>query len=292
MKWGGVARRGAVKVTEVPHDDRDPFTPEEQASFAKRQAKRDALAARQRDLEAEARDAVERAESRAKPARKKSTPKPIERRPLDEIPVREVDAERTLAIVLGKDAGKKAFGQLVKAADAFEAGRYLDAIRTLRPIIERAPEVAEVRELLGLSLYRRSKWSEAAKELERFRSITGTAEQHPVLADCYRALGRWADVDVIWDELRSASPSAALVTEGRVVVAGALADQGNVSGAIALLEKKWKRPKRPHEHHLSRAYALADLYERAGDGPRATELFAWVARQDPSFSDAAGRSQR
>jgi len=194
--------------------------------------------------------------------------------------------------VLGKDAGKKAYAQLVKAADAFEAGRYLDAIRMLRSIAERAPEVAEVRELLGLSLYRRSKWSEAAKELERFRSITGTAEQHPVLADCYRALGRWADVEIIWDELRAASPSASLVTEGRVVVAGALADQGDISGAIMLLEKKWKRPKRPYEHHLSRAYALADLYERGGDGPRATELFAWVARQDPSFSDAAQRSQR
>jgi len=281
-----------VKVVEVPHDDREPFTAEEQASFAKRQAKRDAQAARQRDLEAEARHAVERAEGRAKKPRRKTTPKPVERRPLEEIPVREVDAERTLGVVLGKDAGKKAYAQLVKAADAFEAGRYLDAIRMLRSIAERAPEVAEVRELLGLSLYRRSKWSEAAKELERFRSITGTAEQHPVLADCYRALGRWADVEIIWDELRAASPSASLVTEGRVVVAGALADQGDISGAIMLLEKKWKRPKRPYEHHLSRAYALADLYERGGDGPRATELFAWVARQDPSFSDAAQRSQR
>jgi len=292
LKWGGVARRGAVKVTEVPHDEREPFSADEQASFAKRQAKRDALAARQRDLEAEARSAVERAEGRAKPPRKKSTPKPIERRPLDEIPIREADAERTLNVVLGKDAGKKAFNQLSKAADAFEAGRYLDTIRILRPIVERAPEVAEVRELLGLSLYRRSKWSEAAKELERFRSITGTAEQHPVLADCYRALGRWKDVEIIWDELRSASPSAALVTEGRVVVAGALADQGDLRGAIALLERKWKRPKRPHEHHLSRAYALADLYERGGDGPRATELFAWVARQDPTFSDASARAER
>jgi hypothetical protein len=36
-------------------------------------------------------------------------------------------------------------------------------------------------------------------------------------------------------------------------------------------------------------YALADLYERAGDIPRARELFKRIARHDPRFFDAAER---
>ena len=44
---------------------------------------------------------------------------------------------------------------------------------------------------------------------------TGSTEQHQVLADCYRAQKNFAEVEILWDELRKASPSAALVTEGR-----------------------------------------------------------------------------
>ena len=59
--------------------------------------------------------------------------------------------------------------------------------------------------------------------------------------------------------------------------------------AIGLLEQGWKRPKRPQEHHLRRGYALADLYERAGEVARARELFSWVATHDEGETDAAAR---
>jgi hypothetical protein len=36
-------------------------------------------------------------------------------------------------------------------------------------------------------------------------------------------------------------------------------------------------------------YALADLYERAGDAPRARELFGRVAATDPDFVDVHAR---
>ena len=72
-------------------------------------------------------------------------------------------------------------------------------------------------------------WNAAIKELEAFRSLTGSTEQHPVLADCYRAQKRWARVDELWEELRAASPSADLVAEGRIVVAGSLADRGRLA---------------------------------------------------------------
>ncbi len=180
-------------------------------------------------------------------------------------------------------------GKLSEAAEAYDEERFTDATRLLKSLVDGAPEVVEVRELNGLALYRLGRWKPAARELEIFRTLSGSTEQHPVLADCYRALRRWADVEELWDELREASPSAALVTEGRIVAAGALADRGQVEAAAQLLGKSWRRPKRPREHHLRRAYALADLYERAGDVPRARDLFAWVQRFDPSLGDVRGR---
>ncbi len=108
-----------------------------------------------------------------------------------------------------------------------------------------------------------------------------------MLADCYRAQGRFADVEALWSELSAVSPSGALVNEGRIVMAGAIADRGDVDAAVRMLAKGWKRPSRPKEHHLRRAYALADLYERSGDVPRARALFDWIVAKDPDFVDSA-----
>jgi len=149
--------------------------------------------------------------------------------------------------------------------------------------------VPEVLELLGLVHYRMGHWRAASKRLEAFRELTGSTEQHPVLADCYRAQGRWDDVDLLWTELRNASPGAPLVTEGRLVAAGSIADQGRLAEAVRMLEKGWKAPARPRDHHLRRAYALADLYERSGATPRARELFSWIRVHDGGFADVADR---
>lgn len=175
--------------------------------------------------------------------------------------------------------------RLREASDAFRRERYEDARRVLRPLAQQAPSAASVRELYGLTLYRLGRWSQARRELEAFRSLTGSTEQHPVLADCARALGRYVEVEDLWDELRAASPSGELVAEGRIVAAGALADQGRIDDAIRLLEAGSKPVKRTKPHHLRVAYALADLYERAGDLPRARELFGRVANSDPDFVD-------
>jgi tetratricopeptide (TPR) repeat protein len=146
-----------------------------------------------------------------------------------------------------------------------------------------------VRELYGLTLYRLGRWAQAKRELEAFRTQTNSTEQHPVLADCARALGHYAEVEELWEELREASPSAELVAEGRIVAAGALADQGRLDDAITLLEAAAKPTKKPKLHHLRMAYALADLYERAGDLPHARELFGRVAASDADFVDVQAR---
>ncbi len=201
-----------------------------------------------------------------------------------DVPVAEVD-EAELVEVVGSGQAKRMRKRLEDAARSFSRGHFEAARRMLRSLSEEAPKASAVRELHGLTLYRLGRWRAAARELEAFRQLTGSTEQHPVLADCYRALGRYGTVERLWDELRRASPGAEAVTEGRIVSAGALADQGELSAAIDRLGSGWQVPKRPREHHLRRAYALADLCERAGDLPRAREIFSRLCRADPAFAD-------
>jgi tetratricopeptide (TPR) repeat protein len=196
-----------------------------------------------------------------------------------------------LVDLVGARRAERLEGRLSEAATAYAGERYPEARSLLAPIVGEVPDLPEARELYGLTLYRLGRWKQAAVELEAFDQLTGgSTEQHPVLADCYRALGRHAEVARLWEELRAASPSGPLVAEGRIVAAGSLADQGDLAGAITLLGKGFRLPRRPMEHHLRRAYALADLYDRAGDAPQAVALFARIAAADPQFLDAAERA--
>lgn len=212
-----------------------------------------------------------------------------QRVPLPPVPYPAPDPRSELAEVLGPDRGKSAVRRFDAAAKAFRAERFSDALPLLTRLARDAPDIADIRELRGLVLYRLARFKAAMTELEYFRELSGSVEQHPVLADCHRALGRWADVEALWKELGAASPSAELVTEGRLVLAGAKADRGELPSAIRVLEHGWRLPSRPRAHHLRRAYALADLYERAGRPPRARELFRWIESHDASLADVSQR---
>jgi tetratricopeptide (TPR) repeat protein len=211
----------------------------------------------------------------------------------DDRAIEDVEAEvrAELAKAVSPVRAPRLEQRLRDATRAFAAERYTDAARILSKLTSEAPSVAAARELYGLTLYRQGRWRAADGQLEAFRILTGSTEQHPVLADCYRALGRDAEVEALWDELRQSSPGAELVVEGRIVVAGMRADRGDLQGAIRLLEQGWRMPKHPREHHLRRAYALADLYERAGDVSRARELFGRLARTAPDFADVVARAR-
>ena len=203
------------------------------------------------------------------------------------------DADKAPAGRFGTDVPPQRTARLEKrlkeATVAFRRERYNDALKLLQPLAREAPGVADVRELLGLTFYRMGRWKDARRELTKFATLSGTTEQHPVLADCARALGNYDEVQRYWDELREASPSADLVAEGRIVMAGALADQGRLDDAIRVIEAGRKQVKRPRERHLRIAYVLADLQERAGDLPTARSGFAWLYGQDPDFGDVADR---
>ena len=207
-------------------------------------------------------------------------------------PAAIVELKKSMADAVGARQLPSALRRVEEAKRAYAAERFDDARRALAPLARDAAHVAEVRELYGLSLYRLRKWSAAIIELEAFRAIAGSPEQNPVLADAYRALRKWKDVDQLWEELREYSPSKDLVVEGRIVAAGALADQGKLAAAIELLEKGWDKPSRPEDHHFRRAYALADLYERSGAALRGRDLFRWIVHHDANFADAAIRASQ
>ena len=242
---------------------------------------------------------LEPEEAAEKPARPVRPPQPVERdiatgregapspgghrRTVPKPVVEELSASA------GSDRGAKLAHRIADATYAYEKERYQEARRILRLLVEEVPDSAAVRELYGLVLYRTGQWAPAAKQLESFKELSGSYDQHPVLADCYRALHRYDDAEEVWSDLREASPSGDLVAEGRIVAAGCRADRGDLAGAILMLEKAARKVAKPQERHLRQWYALADLYERAGDVPRARDLFNRVASVDPEAFDVRTR---
>lgn len=189
----------------------------------------------------------------------------------------------------GRSQAEKSAARLRDAARAYRRERYGEARRVLEPLARRLPDAAAVRELHGLTLYRMGRWRAATAELEAAERLSGSLEHHPVLADCHRALGHHPEVVRLWEELRQGPASPPVVVEGRIVTAAALADRGQVAGAIELLERGPVQVRKPREHHVRLWYALASLHERAGNVPRARELLRGVLEADPDFADAADR---
>ena len=291
---GSVARRGAAKLHEEPlpvSDETPPdedLTPEEAEEARLRAERRAARQARTKQLRSEAREAVERGNLTEAPASKPAKRSRGRRRtPLSESgsPSRSQKLEEAV----GQRMAVTLRQRLVRAEEAYEQEDYRRAWRSLDGMAKEAPKVPEVRELAGLTLYRLGRWDLAARELEAHRELTGRTDLHPVLADCYRAQRRWTDVELIWAELRASGASSAVLAEGRIVAAGALGDRGEVTEAVRLLSADFQLPRRAKEHHLRQAYALADLCERAGEIPRARELFGWLRDQDELYVDVAER---
>lgn len=197
-----------------------------------------------------------------------------------------------LAAAVGRERGRDLGERMAHAVRAYERDRYLEAFRITRHLVDRVPEAAAVRELHGLVCYRLGRWHEAAKHLEAARSLSGgDPMQLPVIMDCRRALGHHKKVETLWEDLRSESPSADVLAEGRLVLAAHRADRGELSSAIEVLVSAGaaRRLRHPAERHLRQWYVLADLYERAGDLARARELFGRVADSDPELADATQR---
>ena len=179
--------------------------------------------------------------------------------------------------------------RLAAATEALERDRYGDALRMVQSVLKNLPNVGAGHEVAGIALYRLGEWRKAAAELEKARALHPAPEQMPVLADCYRAMRRYHEVDEIWREIRETSPAPSVMAEGRIVAAGALADQGDIGGALKLLLRVADAPKRVREYHLKQWYVIADLYDRSGDVVKARNFFKRVAAVDPRYADVSDR---
>lgn len=175
------------------------------------------------------------------------------------------------------------------AQSALDRDRLEEARRLATALVRELPGVAAVHELAGLVAYRLGRWRDAVRELEAGQLLSPRVDLLPVLADSYRALKRWTDVDRIWTEVREISPSQEVMAEARIVAAGAQADRGDLTGALKTMDSVSARPKRVREDHLRQWYVLGDLHDRAGNPIEATRWFELVAREDPDFVDVATR---
>ena len=199
----------------------------------------------------------------------------------------EVAAEIRDAVT--PDRARRLTERLASASAALDRERFDEARRMVAPLVRELPDVAAVHEVNGLAAYRLGRWTQAAQSLELARRLRPDPALLPVLADAYRGQRRWRDVAGVWDEIKAASPSHEIMAEGRMVAAGALADQGEITNAIALMESAAPPPKRVRDHHLRQWYVLGDLYDRAGDPMSATRWFREVASREPDFADVRDR---
>ena len=180
---------------------------------------------------------------------------------------------------------------LTRAAEAYDRKRYEEALRLGRIVADAVPGVGSVRELTGLAAYRAERWAMAKIHLRAHFALTADPEHLPLVMDCERAKGHYRAVEKTFAELEESEPVAEVLTEGRIVMGASLADQGKFTEAIDLLIRAGgtKQLRNPSYRHVRLWYALADVFDRAGDVGAARELFAHVVLAEPEAYDAAAR---
>ncbi len=199
----------------------------------------------------------------------------------------EVSAE--LVEALGSQRGSRLSDRLAQASEALDRERFQEARRIATAIAKEAPGVSAAHEIVGLSSYRLGLYKQAIASLQSAQDLHDNPALLPVIGDCQRAQGRWAAVEEVWGQIKGSSPSHEIMAEGRIVAAGALADQGRLPEAIALMEPATKRPKAVREFHVRQWYVLGDLYDRVGDPIAARRWFGAVADYDADYADTSAR---
>lgn len=194
-----------------------------------------------------------------------------------------------LADALGAQRGARLSTRLAQASEALDRERFDEARRIAASIAKEAPNVSAVQEVIGLASYRLGRYKPAVAALQAAQELHANPALLPVIADAYRGLRRWSAVERVWGQIKAASPSHDVLAEGRIVMANALADQGDVTGAVAVMLDGRKAPKRVRDHHLREWYVLGDLYDRAGDTIAARRWFGAIADTDAEFYDVMER---
>ena len=281
--WGSVARRGASTVRGGdPGHGSDADSPD---SVRRSRKRTDEFVPEQWVQTDTRRGGPARGSGALRPPAHRSVPAPAALPP---------DVANELASAAGADWNHlrpRISERMAAGIGAYERERYRDASRILKTVVDAVPNAPSARELLGLSQYHQAYWKAALPNLEAFATLTGSVDQHPVRMDCHRALGRPKRVEALFEELRRGSPDPEVLSEGRLVLAGTRADNGDLQGAVSLLVEAGagRLVRNPAERHLRQWYVLGDLMERSGDLAKARELFLRVQAADPDAYDVADR---
>ena len=156
----------------------------------------------------------------------------------------------------------------------------------------KGPDLPDDRELLGLTLYRMGKWREAIDQLEVFayRPIRPSSTRCSPTATAPSVAGTMSRQcgtnSVPPRRAARSSPRAGSYSPAVRPIRATSSGHPNVGVRLEVA-------KRPGGHHLRRAYALADFYDRpqGGAGARALQVDrrprpAIRGREDPGSSSA------
>jgi len=150
-----------------------------------------------------------------------------------------------------------------------------------------------VRETYGITAYRAGDYATALKELRTAVRITGRYDLLPMIADCERGLGRPEKALDLAASPEAEKLDAIPTIEMMIVVAGAYADTGDISTALASLEVPALRQKVDDTWQVRLWVAYADLLEQAGRSEEAHRWLTLAADTDAELlTDAAERLGR
>lgn len=185
-----------------------------------------------------------------------------------------------------KDRREPAISHLAKAVAAFADGRYGASYEQLTKAKKLAPQVATIRELLGLSAYHLERWQQALSELRAFRRMSGETTQVPVEMDCLRALEKPEQLEKTFRSLRDLPSDPATDDEARVVYASSLLDRGLVVDAWKVI-KPGRLVSQPRPSALRRWYVAGRVAHAAHEDEAARSFVDAIAKADPDFPGLA-----
>jgi hypothetical protein len=166
-----------------------------------------------------------------------------------------------------------------EAIDADEPEAALPYLLWAKSVAQRA---VSIREALGVAYYLSGDFKLALSELRTYRRLSASPDQNHLIADCLRALGQpVSDVAEAAGELLQATDvEAARRVEVLLVWAGALADDGDVGAAKAVLrraDRQMLEDAGPEARERFQ-YMVGDLAARAGDVEAARAAWEPLAR--------------
>ncbi len=136
-----------------------------------------------------------------------------------------------------------------------------------------ATRVAAVREIVGVTAYAIEDWATALSELQAAKRISGQVELLPLIADCYRGLGKPEKAIEILQSNEAAKLNVDEYSELVLVAAGARKDQGNAQAAMALVKNNVMIKGKPEFSALRLRYFYAETALEIGERATALEWF-------------------